>query len=223
MIVLHEYAFETFHYADLKRELIAFDPNGGWDRFLDGWLLEHKDTDWSVENDRVNPAGAAGAGKSASIDVVQKGTIAEPTVLLYRSATGEIRVPIWPERGNYQVDGASVTRVPEQNRWVVVLNAPDAPTQVEVDPDHALLDAVPDNNRWKTEFAWRLTAMMTPLDESSQFQAHDRPRSSPARSWISTSAAGSRSASSGSTNGPSPPGPGPSRRSARRSSAARRP
>ncbi|MEJ7640075.1 MAG: hypothetical protein WKF75_19445 [Singulisphaera sp.] len=28
-------------------------------------------------------------------------------------------------------------------------DAPGRPTQVEVDPDHALLDARPDNNRWK--------------------------------------------------------------------------
>ncbi len=48
------------------------------------------------------------------------------------------------------------------------------PSQVEVDPDHALLDAVPDNNRWKPEVAWRLTPLMTPLDQSSQFQAFDR-------------------------------------------------
>ena len=54
------------------------------------------------------------------------------------------------------------------------MQAPEAPSQVVVDPDHALLDAVPDNNRWKPEVAWRLTPLMTPLDESSQFQAYDR-------------------------------------------------
>ena len=31
--------------------------------------------------------------------------------------------------------------------------APAAPSQVIVDPDHALLDAVPANNRWKPEVA----------------------------------------------------------------------
>ena len=55
------------------------------------------------------------------------------------------------------------------------VEAPAAPTQVIVDPDHALLDAVPDNNRWKPEVSWRLTPLMTPLDESGQFQAYDRP------------------------------------------------
>ena len=56
----------------------------------------------------------------------------------------------------------------------MTVQAPAAPSQVEVDPDHALLDAVPDNNRWKPEIAWRFTPLMTPLDESSQFQAYDR-------------------------------------------------
>ena len=44
-----------------------------------------------------------------------------------------------------------------------------------VDPDHALLDAKPDNNRWKPEVAWHMTPFMTPLDESAQFQPYDRP------------------------------------------------
>ena len=28
--IYHDYAFKTFHYADLKRELVAFDPSGDW-------------------------------------------------------------------------------------------------------------------------------------------------------------------------------------------------
>ena len=44
-----------------------------------------------------------------------------------------------------------------------------------VDPDHALLDADPGNNRWRTDVSWRLTPAMSPLDESSQFAPYDRP------------------------------------------------
>ncbi len=69
---------------------------------------------------------------------------------------------------------ARVTHPEPGDRWFVTVQAPQAPSQVVVDPDHALLDAVPDNNRWKPEIAWRFTPLMTPLDESSQFQAHDR-------------------------------------------------
>ncbi len=57
---------------------------------------------------------------------------------------------------------------------MVTVQSVGVPTQVEVDPDHALLDAVPDNNRWKPAVAWRVTPLMTPLDESGQFQAYDR-------------------------------------------------
>ncbi len=67
-----------------------------------------------------------------------------------------------------------MARVPDENRWVVTVQAPSEPSQVIVDPDHGLLDAVPDNNRWKPEIAWRFTPFMTPLDESSQFQSYDR-------------------------------------------------
>ena len=173
--IYHDYAFQTFHYADLKRELVAFDPQGGWDRFLDGWLVEHKDTDWAVENVRVATLPLGASGKRVSVEVRQKGTIEEPTVLLCRTGGQELRVPIWPERGSYKVDGAEVSHTPGTSTWQVSLDAPEAPTQIEVDPDHALLDAVPDNNRWKTEFSRRFTPMMSPLDESSQFQAYDRP------------------------------------------------
>ena len=97
----------------------------------------------------------------------------EPTVLLCHCADADLRVPIWPDRGSYEVPGASVERTADG--WVVCVDAPGRPSQVEVDPDHALLDAKPDNNRWKPEVAWRVTPMMTPMDESSQFQAYDRP------------------------------------------------
>ena len=96
----------------------------------------------------------------------------EPTVVLCRCREGELRVPIWPERGSYEVPGAQVQR--QGQKWIVTVDAPGEPTQIEVDPDHALLDARPDNNRWKPEIAWRLTPLLSPLDLSSQFQAYDR-------------------------------------------------
>ncbi|HMB02856.1 MAG TPA: M1 family aminopeptidase [Isosphaeraceae bacterium] len=173
--IYHEYAFETFRYADLKRELAAFDPGTNWDAFLDGWLVEHKDTDWGVERVLVERARGADAGRVVTVELKQSGAMVEPTVVLCRCGEDDLRVPIWPERGDYDVPGAHVARPAEGNRWVVTVQAPAAPSQVLVDPDHALLDAVPDNNRWKPEVAWRLTPLMTPLDEASQFQAYDRP------------------------------------------------
>jgi hypothetical protein len=102
----------------------------------------------------------------------QKGTLLEPTVVMCKVGDAELRVPIWPDRGSYDVPDAHVER--QNDAWVVTVQAVGVPTQVEVDPDHALLDAVPDNNRWKPAVAVRLTPLMTPLDESGQFQAYDR-------------------------------------------------
>jgi hypothetical protein len=170
-----KYSWETIHYDDLRRELVAFDPATDWAAFLDGWLLAHNETDWSVEHVRVDPpADADPAARPVSIELRQGGQMVEPTVVLCRCGDDEIRVPIWPERGDYEVPGAAVTKQ-APDRWLVRVQAPARPSQVEVDPDHALLDARPDNNRWKPEVAWRFTPLMSPLDESSQFQAYDRP------------------------------------------------
>ena len=173
--IYHDYAFKTFHYEDLKRELMAFDPAGGWDVFLNGWLIEHNETDWSVEGVKVLPSNADPAKREVLIQIRQRGTMSEPTIVLCHSDREDLRVPIWPERGSYKVPGAEVTHEPKTDRWLVKVESAEAPTQVMVDPDHALLDAIPDNNRWKPEISWRLTPVMSPLDESGQFQAYDRP------------------------------------------------
>lgn len=173
--VYHDYSFETFHYADLRRELIAFDPAGNWGAFLDGWLIEHGETDWSIQHVDVGPRDADGKARAVTVELKQSGKMIEPTVVLCKAGDEDLRVPIWPARGNYEVPGAEVIHADGTDRWVVKVQAPGAPSQVVVDPDHALLDAAPDNNRWKPEVSWRFTPLMTPFDESSQFQAYDRP------------------------------------------------
>ncbi len=171
--IYREYAYQTFHYEDLKRELADFDASTDWPAYLDAWLVEHRETDWSVERVEVErPRGNAGP-RPVVIELRQAGTMLEPTVLQCLCGEADLRIPIRPEAGDYRVEGAEVRRL-DDNRWLVRLEAPCAPDQVEVDPEHALLDAVPDNNRWKPEIAWRFTPMMTPLDEAGQFQAYDR-------------------------------------------------
>jgi hypothetical protein len=166
------YAWKTLSYAEFRRDLIAFDPSVDWGAFLDGWLIEHRDLDWSVEAVEVGASGEWEPRLPVKIRLRQKGTLTEPTVVLCKVGDTELRVPIWPDRGSYDVPDAHVDR--QGDDWIVSIQSPGRPTQVVVDPDHALLDAVPDNNRWKPEVAWRVTPLMTPLDESSQFQAFDR-------------------------------------------------
>ena len=170
--IYRDYAWKTIAYADFRRELIAFDQSIDWGDFLDGWLIEHRDLDWSVEAVEVGTSGEWDQKLPIKIRLRQKGVMIEPTVVMCKVGDSELRVPIWPDRGSYDVPDAHVER--QGDSWIVSVQSPGRPTQVEVDPDHALLDAVPDNNRWKPEVAWRVTPLMTPLDESSQFQAFDR-------------------------------------------------
>src|SRR5262249_3042079 len=130
--IYHAYAFKTFHYADLRRELVAFDPQGGWERFLDGWLVAHEETDWAVESVSPGAVGPDGTTRPVTVVLHQKGRMVEPTVLLCRCGGTELRVPIWPERVGYEVPGATVARQPGNDRWVVTVQAPGPPTQVEV-------------------------------------------------------------------------------------------
>ena len=172
--IYRDYAYETFRFADLRRELAAFDPAGNWPAFVDGWLIDHAETDWSVKRVAVGSPVPGNAVRTVTVELRQAGAMVEPTVLLCRCPEAEVRIPIWPDRGSYDVPGgAHVERTAEG--WSVQLDAPGQPSQIEVDPDHALLDARPDNNRWRPEVAWRFTPLMTPMDESTQFQAFDRP------------------------------------------------
>ena len=223
--IYHDYAFKTFHYADLKRELAAFDPGFDWATFLDGWLIEHGETDWSVERVAGRPAAApTAATATVTVELKQSGRDGRADgralpLRRRRPARADLA-----RRGSYDVPGAHVTHAAEADRWVVTVQAPAAPSQVMVDPDHALLDAVPDNNRWKPEVAWRFT----PVDDAARRVVAVpgvRPALGRRRAVRRPVRPGrrSRSAPSGSTAGSSRSGPAPSRPCARRSSAASSP
>lgn len=167
-----DHAWTTLHYADFKRELDAFDPTGNWPTRLDSMLVEHAEVDWSVE--RVSTAPIEGKDTSdLTIEVKQSAELMEPTIVRCVCEGSELRVPIWPDRDSYEVPGARVEKTGE-GTWVVHAQSPGRPKQVEVDPDHVLLDAKPDNNRWKPEVGFRLTPMVTPIDTASMFQPYDR-------------------------------------------------
>jgi hypothetical protein len=168
-----EYAFETLHYAEFKRELITFDPQGQWQKFFEGWIEAHNETDWSVERVRIASSSKTDPDlRQVTVELEQRGQMTEPTVVLCRSSEGDVRVPIWPDRDAYDVPSGQVHR--RGMTWVLTIETPGEPNQIDVDPDHTLLDAHPENNRWKPEIAWRLTPLLSPLDLSSQFQSYDR-------------------------------------------------
>jgi hypothetical protein len=178
-----KYAFET-----LSSELAAFDPAGGWPEELDGWLLTHNECDWAVADVGSRPATGDPDVQRVTVHLEQRGEMEEPTILLCQDGDREIRVPIWPDRGSYDVPGgahvehlAPPSELPEgpredarSSKYVVTLDARGRPSQVEIDPDHVLLDSRPDNNRWRPWPAVRLSPMVTPLDTSSWTQPYDR-------------------------------------------------
>lgn len=168
------YAWKTFRYDDLKRELDAYDPAGDWPSWLDAMLVEHRDVDWAIERVEATRVEGSDSARDLRVLVRQKASLNEPTVIRCVCQGGEaIDIPLWPDRGVYEVDGARVEPQGE-GVWVVQARAPGRPRQVEVDPEHALLDARPDNNRWKPEVDFRLTPVVTPFDSASIFQPYDR-------------------------------------------------
>jgi hypothetical protein len=171
-MIYKKYAWQTLSYAEFRADLIAYDPSIDWGAFLDGWLIEHRDLDWAVDSVEIGKSGEWDQKVPVTIKLSQKGTLLEPTVVNFQVGDSELRVPIWPDRGSYDVPDAHVER--SGNTWLVSVQAPGHPSQVEIDPDHALLDAVPDNNRWKPAVAWRVTPFLSPLDQSAQFQPFDR-------------------------------------------------
>ena len=58
--------------------------------------------------------------------------LVEPTVVLCRCGDDELRVPIWPDRGSYDVPGARVAHLDDRGRWLSHSTArpqtPDGPS-----------------------------------------------------------------------------------------------
>lgn len=171
--VYSRYAYQTIHYADLKNELNLFDPAGDWPAFLDRWLIEDTTTDWAMGHVEFEPRLADGR-IPLTITLRQLGGSPEPTIVQCETETSTLRIPVWPERGSYTLPSGRVEHQPGADSWIVHLLAPEPPQQIEIDPDHTLLDEHPDNNRWRSKIAWRFTPAITPLDESARFQAYDR-------------------------------------------------
>ncbi len=55
--VYHDHAWKTLSLRGVPAELIAFDASTDWNDFLNGWLIEHRDLDWSVEAVDVGTSG----------------------------------------------------------------------------------------------------------------------------------------------------------------------
>jgi hypothetical protein len=189
-----KYRFRILRVVDFQRELEAYTGHP-WDDFFQHWVYGTGRCDWTVDRVEINEKKASvfhrnyGTSAGEPVRVViylkQQGEFNEPTTLGIRLKAGndyQIRLPINPEVPALEVPdvNAFVTCATEQGigkqraMVKVEIALPCEPEQISVDPDRVLLDSCPTNNHWKREFRWKLTPLLTVLDEVDVTNAHDR-------------------------------------------------
>lgn len=180
--VYRQNAFGILHYEELKDSLDTFDPNQAWPARLDAWLVQGADTDWEMKSVTVNAPENAKRDDGlyrVTVEIAQNEALDEPTELGVVVGEDAIVVPIRPDEPAYVVEQGRVEKLPGDgsgnSRYLVTLDLPGEPDQIEVDPEHRLLDSQPSNNIWRPRVRWRLTPAVTSVDTSEMFQAFDRP------------------------------------------------
>lgn len=176
-------AFGILHYEELKQTLDAFDPENAWPARLDAWLVQQADTDWEMQSVDVRSPETVGKKDGGlyrvTMEISQNDQLDEPTELAVVMGEKAIAVPIFTDQVQYDIPQGRVERVNENgagpSRYRITMDLPSEPDQIEIDPEHRLLDSRPANNIWKPRSRWRLTPAVTPVDTSEMFQAFDRP------------------------------------------------
>jgi hypothetical protein len=69
---------------------------------------------------------------------------------------------------------AHVETLPDGKSVLVTIELPQEPVQISVDPDQVLPDSNPVNNHWKCPIRWRITPLMTNLDETDLMTDYDK-------------------------------------------------
>jgi hypothetical protein len=192
--IYRKYQFRILRVADFQRELEIY-TNYPWDEFFRHWVYGTGQCDWAVERVEIDEQKPSvfhkfTSGKKASptrvvVYLQQQGDFNEPTTLGIRLQEGgdyQIRIPIHPDVPVLQIDEAhafitctsEVIGGKQRAHVKVEIALPSEPLQISVDPDRLLLDQCPTNNHWKREFRWRLTPLLTLLDEVDVTNTYDR-------------------------------------------------
>jgi hypothetical protein len=174
-LVYGKYQFRILRVADFQRELEEY-TGRPWGEFFQNWLYSVGATDWAVESVKCTDEG----GKCRTLVTLrQKAEFTEPTWLGIRFTKNgpyELRIPIVPGVGEASVDPPVQVETGLDGKTVrVSLLLPKEPVQISVDPDQILLDKEPTNNHWPVAsiFTWRLTPLLTPLDETDLTTSYD--------------------------------------------------
>jgi hypothetical protein len=174
-LVYCKYQFRILRVADFQKELELY-TGRPWGEFFQTWLYSVGATDWAVEE--VTCTDEAGKCRTL-VKLKQKAEFTEPTTLGIRFAKDgpyELRVPIVPGLTEASVEPPVRVDTALDGKTVLVsMLLPKKPVQISVDPDCILLDKEPANNHWpcSSAIAWRLTPLLTPLDETDLTTSYD--------------------------------------------------
>jgi len=165
-----KYQFGILRAADIQRELEEFTGHS-WQTFFDDWLRSGRDSDWKIDDVDVSRSET---GYITRATLIQTEDITEPIDLsfCFDCPTGAGRTRIvrlddsWRQ---VQSETISIER-PTETQWIVTVHSPDAPDQIEIDPEGWVLDTNPRNNRWKPDIDFRISPFYTPLDEAALTQ-----------------------------------------------------
>jgi hypothetical protein len=195
--VYERHAWGILRVAAFQRELEEF-TGKSWKTFFDHWVYGAGLTDWCVE--KVNIQSLKSRRRRSliyhrysaafiswlhpkhpckvTVIVKQKADYNDPTVVGFRLDNSEgyqVRIPVVPERGQYETsDPPARIQTLENNRVQIEVELPCWPTQVTVDPDEILVDRNPANNSWQPRLRVRVTPLYTMLDETELTNSYDR-------------------------------------------------
>jgi len=195
-MVVTKYSWRVLQIADYRRELEAY-TGRDWGEFFDRWIFGKGLTDWKLERVAVDhdapflarkmPMTGAINRNRVTVTLRQKGEYAEPTTLGVRFKGGEgfpLRIPIDPRVGALQTRAEEVPGVPRELDYTIEAGPDGAirvsfttlaePEQIEIDPDHILLDANPVDNIWRLPVRARLTPLYTSLNDTDLTSDYDR-------------------------------------------------
>jgi hypothetical protein len=173
-IVVRKYSFRIMRAADLQRELEEYTCKS-WDGFFQEWIFGPGIVDWRVRDVRVDRQGG---GAKVELILEQTRQLDEPTVLAVKYEGSDhyvTRIPIHPDGGILKVDDPPTQIEPIGDHKIrVVMQLPQEPIQITVDPDNVLPDADPVNNHWRTPIRYRWTPLYTQIDDAGMVNDYDR-------------------------------------------------
>ncbi|MEZ6128042.1 MAG: M1 family aminopeptidase [Planctomycetaceae bacterium] len=167
-LVYSRYRFDILTAADYQRELEDF-TGESWQTFFETWLHGSHDSDWRLNNVAITKISD---GYRTQVRVTQHGIASEPVDVEFSFDDGDrpFRLATLSETTSLQPADGTVVRRLAPDDWLVTVVSEHKPDQIIVDPDGAVIDSNPYNNRWRPECDVRWSPIYSPLDESSLMQ-----------------------------------------------------